>query len=599
MDRLPLEVLQLICQHCATDVSHLHELMRVNKIWRSLVEDQKTWYHLYKTLYPRWSSQVPYVVHGAPVDWRALVVDARKLHSRPIDIQKMAQDETIYEVYPDPTFPVVGDIDETGTGIIVSSKNSEGQDPYAGITTHYISLCSYPSNSKMHTMTIRLGDYADSCEPVALQSVKIQQQNGHSARVRLLALAVTRLQMYGHGEPDDLMADEDTLEEIGSGWVHVLIYRVFDDGHTQFIANVDPRPSFLGKKVSFYSAASLFHTSEPPSKLAAWLRANEPDAATFDAQHTVFMLLAGIEGEGSAECILVHVDLRPHANARDPAARVTSVTLISPPRSSSPSLSGPLWPEIWHSSTFPRHVQSMDHFGAPLCLAHLLCIVSCARKYILFDWLSGDEICELPWENPGNTHDCVYAIKLAFVVLPPPQNEHISAADLLCYGPRLVALDSPLEKHHDPFFQNQQRSNDIIIIKVWDLSSLLQSVSAEAESGSMLMEPVIAPPLLNERIWDRADVFSAKLAWQCSYWDNIPVSSALCHDSFAVLRSSLVLLGKSKKLGIMNIESGEIERVTNLRDYDSYEDNTPHSIASIDNSTIFLSCSLFDYQCSV
>ncbi|KAI8069440.1 hypothetical protein BC940DRAFT_297738 [Gongronella butleri] len=114
----------------------------------------------------------------------------------------------------------------------------------------------------------------------------------------------------------------------------------------------------------------------------------------------------------------------------------------------------------------------------------------------------------------------------------------------------------------------------------------------------MLMEPLIAPPLLNERTWDHADVFLAKLFWQ-SYWDGVPVSIALFHDAFTVLHSSLILLGKSDTLGVMNIESGEIEHVTNLQDRGKHDGWIPYSVTSIDNSKIFMSCSCYIYQCSV
>ncbi|KAI8074805.1 hypothetical protein BC940DRAFT_49597 [Gongronella butleri] len=129
----------------------------------------------------------------------------------------------------------------------------------------------------------------------------------------------------------------------------------------------------------------------------------------------------------------------------------------------------PRWPKICHSLRFPQHMQSMDHFGAPLYLARLLCIVRCVYKYIIFDWLSGAVICELPWQNPRLTHDCVRAIKLTFAMQLPPQNEQISAADLLCHGPRLVAFDSLIETDSSSRSQYEEVPNDIKRIKIWNL----------------------------------------------------------------------------------------------------------------------------------
>ncbi|KAI8069442.1 hypothetical protein BC940DRAFT_318290 [Gongronella butleri] len=390
MDRLPDEILLRIGQYCATSEWQLLQLERVSRSWQRLVQDQTLWYTLFKRQYHRWSYQVPYSAQKALVDWRAFVVRLARQHHAAFRFQQVTEhaiasnqhgrkrkhslvnDEvspliSSSSIDPSSAFssppsttpstvvdqftpfriqdPLVVDIQD-GQGIVATGKHRQvtfssfpRRRTQGKRSEHKILFWAYPSWQLVRELEIHFMPPEVSCQIVGIQSIPVKTDNGIE-RVRLFALAVGQpVELHGHFD-DDMPGADNNNEDMAAAdgrvdiWQTVLIYRMFDDGTTQCLANLPIDGTFMGREVSFFSDHSWHangnanglvdasSSSSSSSSLQSWLNmvVTPENNTPIDPANTLFMLAIGpasADADGTGK--LVRFDLRGHRSTLDPA----------------------------------------------------------------------------------------------------------------------------------------------------------------------------------------------------------------------------------------------------------------------------------------
>ncbi|CAO3596410.1 unnamed protein product [Absidia cylindrospora] len=363
--------------------------------------------------------------------------------------------------------PLVVDINRvTQTGVVATGKHRRAvvrSDCHSKRSEHKILFWDYPSWRLIRELEINFVPPEIACQVVGLQTVRIKspiisddQDADQSYRsIRLFALAIGQpIDVHGGGghlEFDDDLDENDDRVDL---WQAVLIYRLFDNGAIQCLANVPLDGRFMGREIFFFSDFSWTFgdtdegdggntTTTIPNddgstsnfkkrNVKDWLQMVAPEHTEYDPHFTLFMLAVGPTSPDTDGCgKLIQCDLREDPNILDPA--LTSVTwnpisrrIVPVRRGSMPSHHHqqrqqqyretttdssikastnhlrqlpPPPAKIIHTVYLGSHISCMIHFRYPTCLNHLICTGSYdSNELSVYDWRFGVKVGTLPWE---------------------------------------------------------------------------------------------------------------------------------------------------------------------------------------------------------
>jgi hypothetical protein len=413
--------------------------------------------------------------------------------------------------------PLVVDIDRiTKTGVVATGKHRKNQ--VLNRSEHKILFWEYPNWKLKRTFELNLTPPNLTCQIIGIQSLPLF---GEKATFFSLAIGMALIH--------EMDPQEDDIEDRVDIWKSIFIYRLFDNGSTQCVANIKVSEFFLGREIFLFSDTSWNSSNqeeEQGNDLQDWLQIVSPkDAAVYDKRHTIFLLAIGPVYERITGCVqLSRFDLRAANDVLDPS-------LIPVVWDNSTQLLVPLAPayvkatnpptEIITSIKLGTDVSCMIHFKYPPYLNHLICTGSYQDDELsVYDWRFGIKVGTLPWktvssageqqqqqEAGGNNNGQDAAVQTvdeendseeeedddnveAFIdvrpwglestlVLPPHwTNEQQYNDDLSLRGFRLIAVGD----------NRSDNSRDKLEIKVWDISYLLQVKWNPFISGGSITE---------------------------------------------------------------------------------------------------------------
>jgi len=333
--------------------------------------------------------------------------------------------------------PLVVDIDRvTGTGVVATGKHRKEKIDVDNLaiherrSEHKILFWHYPSWNLIREFDLSFAPAEMSCQITGIQSVRMNYGNGKDDNMRLFTVAVG-VPFF----PNEDEEDEGDSERVDA-WQVILVYRLFDDGSTQCMANLNVDNMFLGREIFFFSDFSWMRASDGEDLEAQdkwnqkrdsvqdWLKViTTPSHATYDPQHTVFLLAIGqslprISGTG----ILIKFDTRGQPDALDPstmpvrwdrslrrlqlASDLMPSSLFMPTISADDRISlisrhnssGTPSPVIIATIKLGLRISCMLHFKYPPQLNHLIVTGSFdSDELAIYDWRFGVRVGSLPW----------------------------------------------------------------------------------------------------------------------------------------------------------------------------------------------------------
>ncbi|KAG2172467.1 hypothetical protein INT44_006640 [Umbelopsis vinacea] len=337
--------------------------------------------------------------------------------------------------------PLVVDIDRvTGTGIVATGKHRKERIDVENLSLHErrsehkILFWHYPSWNLIREFDLSFAPAEMSCQITGIQSIRMSSGSGKDDKMRLFTVAVG-VPLF----PNEEEEDEGDSERVDA-WQVILIYRLFDDGSTQCMANLNVDNMFLGREIFFFSDYSWMRSNDGDDadvqetwdktdykrdSVQSWLKAiTTPSNAIYDPQHTVFMLAIGqslprISGTG----MLIKIDTRGQPDALDPSTmpvrwdrslrRLQLANDLIPSTDSIPIImsdhrislinrhstsSSTLNPVIIATIKLGLKISCMLHFKYPPQLNHLIVTGSFdSDELAIYDWRFGVRVGSLPW----------------------------------------------------------------------------------------------------------------------------------------------------------------------------------------------------------
>jgi hypothetical protein len=337
--------------------------------------------------------------------------------------------------------PLVVDIDRvTGTGVVATGKHRKERIDLENLamherrSEHKILFWHYPSWNLIREFDLSFAPAEMSCQITGIQSIRMGPGNGKDEKMRLFTVAVGVPLFPNEEEEDD--GDSERVD----AWQVILIYRLFDDGSTQCMANLNVDNMFLGREIFFFSDYSWMrsndgdnsdiqdtwsHDDNKRDSVQTWLKAiTAPSNAVYDPQHTVFMLAIGqslprISGTG----MLIKIDTRGQPDALDPSTmpvrwdrslrRLQLANDLIPSTNSIPIImsdhrislinrhsasNSALTPVIIATIKLGLKISCMLHFKYPPQLNHLIVTGSFdSDELAIYDWRFGVRVGSLPW----------------------------------------------------------------------------------------------------------------------------------------------------------------------------------------------------------
>lgn len=381
--------------------------------------------------------------------------------------------------------PLVVDIDRvTGTGVVATGKhrkeriNVDNLSIHERRSEHKILFWHYPSWNLIRDFDLSFAPAEMSCQITGIQSVRMSHGNGKDDKMRLFTVAVG-VPLF----PNDDEEEEGDSERVDA-WQVILIYRLFDDGSTQCMSNLNVDNMFLGREIFFFSDYSWMRSNDGDSttihekwdqkrdSVQDWLKAiTTPSNATYDPQHTVFMLAIGqslprISGTG----MLIKIDTRGQPDALDPSTmpvrwdrslrRLQLANDLMPSPRFMPSIStddrislisrhntsGTHNPVIIATIKLGLRISCMLHFKYPPQLNHLIVTGSFdSDELSIYDWRFGVRVGSLPWTSLDD----------ALPNRPSGQQQQQQQQQLwqhILEHPEVMDIDRPIQNgnHHHP-----------------------------------------------------------------------------------------------------------------------------------------------------
>ncbi|KAG2180874.1 hypothetical protein INT43_008454 [Umbelopsis isabellina] len=337
--------------------------------------------------------------------------------------------------------PLVVDIDRvTGTGVVATGKHRKERIDLENLSVHErrsehkILFWHYPSWNLIREFDLSFAPAEMSCQITGIQSVRMGSSKNKEQKLRLFTVAVG-VPLF----PNEDEEDEGDSERVDA-WQVILVYRLFEDGSTQCMANLNVDNMFLGREIFFFSDYSWMRSNDGDDSMVEeqydkscrrdsvtdWLKViTTTSNASYDPKYTVFMLAIGqslprISGTG----MLIKIDIRGQPDALDPSTMpvrwdrsVRRLQLADETIPSTHSLqtisaddrmtlisrhnhSGIPNPVIVGTIKLGLKISCMLHFKYPPQLNHLIVTGSFdSDELAIYDWRFGVRVGSLPWTS--------------------------------------------------------------------------------------------------------------------------------------------------------------------------------------------------------